>query len=124
MMASGFSRWRALVYGINVGMIMAVCLDLTEPLAYLLAGMGALLAVRKRWWLSALCFALAALAKEVTLLLATGYILHLLAAIPAGADCFGHCSPSCHLQPGSSSSACGWANGALGQVGRFLRRSS
>ena len=82
MITNGFSPWYALVYGLNVGMVMAVRLDLTEPLAYLLAGLGALLAARERWWLSSLCFALAVLAKEVTLLLAVGYILHLLTVTP------------------------------------------
>ncbi len=82
MMTGGFSPWYALVYGLNIGMVMAVRLDLTEPIAYMLAGLGALLAMRDRWWLSALCFALAALAKEVTLLLAAGYILHLLTVTP------------------------------------------
>lgn len=78
----GVSRWYALAYGLNVGMLMAARLDLHEPLAFLLFGAGALAWARdKRLW-SALWFGLAALTKEVTLVLIAGYALAWLAEGP------------------------------------------
>jgi hypothetical protein len=64
----GTNPWYALVYGLWVGFLVAVRLDLPEPLAYALVA-AALLAIEKghhRWgWLF---FALAVFAKEVTLI--------------------------------------------------------
>jgi len=62
------SRWYALTYGLWTGLLMAVRLDLNEPVCYALIA-GALLAhQRNRHWLSAICLGLALLAKETALL--------------------------------------------------------
>jgi hypothetical protein len=74
----GASPWYGLVYGLNVGMLMAVRLDLNEPLAFLCFQAGVLASVRKRWIAGAAAFGLAALAKEVTLVLIAGYALYLV----------------------------------------------
>jgi hypothetical protein len=74
----GVSHWYALAYGLTAGTFGAVRLSLPEPLAYALALGGIALALRERPTLSAACFALAALAKETTLVLAAGYGLYLL----------------------------------------------
>ena len=71
----GQSRWWALAYGLNVGMLMSVRLDLTEPTAYLFVQLGALAWAHRRHRASALAFCLASLAKEVTLLIALGYLV-------------------------------------------------
>lgn len=72
------SRWYALVYALSIGIFASVRLSLSEPLAYTLALGGILLANRSRWLLAAGLFALAALAKETTLLIPAGYGLYLL----------------------------------------------
>jgi hypothetical protein len=73
----GVSRWYALSYGLFGGLMMAVRLDLTEPLAYALVQAGVLAyergALRVRG--AACLLALAALAKETTLLVAAGFLL-------------------------------------------------
>lgn len=70
----GFSRWYALTYGLWPGLVMAVRLDLAEPLAYGLAA-GALLAhARGRLGLAALCLASALLAKETALTFAAALL--------------------------------------------------
>jgi len=74
----GVSRWHALAYGLYIGLLMPVRLDLTEPLAYMLVQAGVLAFSRQRLRMSALWFALAALTRETTLLFALAYILHLL----------------------------------------------
>ncbi len=74
----GVSRWYALVYGLSIGIFGSVRLSLSEPLAYGLVLGGVLLAQREKWLWSALIFALAALAKETTLLVPAGYGLYLL----------------------------------------------
>jgi hypothetical protein len=66
------SRWYALTYGLSAGTMMAVRLDLTEPLAYALALAGVWLALKDRWWWAAALLALAALTKEMTLAFAAG----------------------------------------------------
>ena len=72
------SRWYALTYGLFPGVFMAVRLSTTEALAYGLV-VGALwLAKRERWMGTAILLALAALAKETTLLCAAGVVLFLL----------------------------------------------
>lgn len=74
----GTSRWYALGYGLALGTLGAVRLTLPEPVAYGLA-LGALLATTRQKWLgAALLFALAALAKETTLILAAAVGWHLL----------------------------------------------
>ena len=69
--------WYALVFGLNIGMVMALRLDLTEPVAFLFFQLGALMFFRERWVPSAGAFALAALGKEVTLILIAGFGLAL-----------------------------------------------
>jgi hypothetical protein len=71
----GQNRWYALAYGLNVGMLMSVRLDLTEPTAYLFVQLAALAWSRGRHQTSAFAFCLASLAKEVTLLIALGYLV-------------------------------------------------
>ena len=76
----GQSCWWALAYGLNVAMFMSVRLDLTEPTAYLFVQLGALAWAKHRHRTSALAFCFASLAKEVTLLIALGYLLAKLRA--------------------------------------------
>lgn len=76
----GQSRWWALAYALNVGMLMSVRLDLTEPTAYFFVQVGALAWVKGRRQASAFAFCLALLAKEVTILIALGYLLSMLRA--------------------------------------------
>lgn len=71
------SRWYALTYGLTLGIFGSVRLSLSEPLAYALVLVGITLARDKRWWLSAICFALATLAKETALIFAAAYVLYL-----------------------------------------------
>jgi hypothetical protein len=71
----GVSRWYALSYGLFGGLVMAVRLDLTEPLAYALAQAAVLGYERGRMRNAAGLLALAALAKETTLLVAAGFLL-------------------------------------------------
>lgn len=78
LVESGANRWYALTYGLYIGLLMPVRLDLTEPLAYLLVQAGVLTFARGRPWSSAVWFMLAALTRETTLLFAVGYGLHLL----------------------------------------------
>lgn len=73
------SRWYALIYGLSAGTLMAVRLDLTEPLAYAFAQAGVLLALKDRWRWAAIVLALAALTKEMTLAVAAGIGLVYLA---------------------------------------------
>jgi hypothetical protein len=73
----GVSRWYALSYGLFGGLMMAVRLDLTEPLAYALV-QAAVLGYERgplRARSAAGALALAALAKETTLLVAAGFLL-------------------------------------------------
>ena len=71
----GQNRWYALAYGLNVGMLMSVRLDLTEPTAYLFVQLAALAWAKGRHQTSAVAFCLASFAKEVTLLIALGYLV-------------------------------------------------
>jgi hypothetical protein len=73
------SRWYALTYGLYAGQLMSARLDLNEPLAHALVQAAILAAERDRWRWSVVFFALAALTKETTLVLAGGYLLFLLA---------------------------------------------
>jgi hypothetical protein len=71
----GASRWYALSYGLTIGTFGSVRLSLPEPLAYALVLGGIVAVVKKgRWFWGACCIALAALAKETTLLFAVGYV--------------------------------------------------
>jgi len=78
LVENGASRWYALTYGLYIGLLMPVRLDLTEPLAYLFVQAGVLAFSRGRTWPSAVWFMLAALTRETTLLFALAYGLHLL----------------------------------------------
>lgn len=73
-----FSRWYALSYGLFIGTLMSIRLNLNEPLAYFLvvAGIYALESDRKKWTISA--FALAILCKEITLLFPLAFALEYL----------------------------------------------
>jgi hypothetical protein len=72
------SRWYALTYGLYAGQLMSVRLNLNEPLAHALVQAAILLAERDRWRWGVLFFALAALAKETTLVFVGGYLLCLV----------------------------------------------
>jgi hypothetical protein len=74
----GVSQWYALSYGLFGGLMMAVRLDLTEPLAYALAQAAVLAYERGRRRGSAGLLALAALSKETTLVVAAGFLLSLV----------------------------------------------
>jgi len=64
----GVSAWYAAVYGLWVGFVLAVRLDLPEPLAYGLV-IGAILAIEnERHWLAWVFYGLALFAKDVTLI--------------------------------------------------------
>ena len=65
--AHGVSRWYALTYGLWVGLVGALRLDLAEPLSYALVAAGLLAQYRERTWLAACCVALATFAKETAL---------------------------------------------------------
>lgn len=86
----GVSRWYALAYGLTIGTFGSARLSLPEPLAYALALGGVWLFLRERWLWSAALFALAALARETTLLIPAACGLYLLqqrkwrVAIPFG----------------------------------------
>lgn len=64
----GVSRWYALTYGLWAGLILAVRLDLNEPLCYALVAAGLLAHQRGRTRLTAFCIGLALFAKETALL--------------------------------------------------------
>jgi hypothetical protein len=64
----GVSRWFALIYGLWVGFLLALIVDLPEPLAYALVALGWLARTKGKVVLSAVFFSLALFAKEVTLL--------------------------------------------------------
>lgn len=73
----GVSRWFALGYALSLGVFAASRLLTTEPLAYglVLAGIF-VLHKRDNWLAAAGLFALAALAKETTLIFVAAYGLH------------------------------------------------
>lgn len=82
----GISPWLALVYGLFSGVMVAYERDLTEPLAYGLVMLGVCcFGLRRRAFWTGLCFGLAALSREVTLLFAIPYSVALLLQAPAGA---------------------------------------
>ncbi|WIG60893.1 MAG: hypothetical protein OJF49_003641 [Ktedonobacterales bacterium] len=72
----GYSPWYALVYGLAGGLFIAYQFDLTEPLAYALVALAVYLydfgGARRYLW-AGLCFGLAALTRETTLLFALFY---------------------------------------------------
>ena len=74
----GMSRWYALTYGLYAGQLMAVRLNLNEPLSFALVQAAILAAERGRWRWSVPLFALAALTRETALVFVAGYLLALL----------------------------------------------
>ncbi len=78
LQAQGVSPWYALTYGLFGGIFMAVRLSVTEPLAYGLVLAAIWLERDEHPWWMAVALALAALAKETTLLFVGGYGLWLL----------------------------------------------
>lgn len=80
-----FSPWYALVYSLFPGLIVAFLRDLAEPLAYGLVALAiySFSVSRRRFPVAAaLLFALAALTKEMTALIAIGYAVHLALSGP------------------------------------------
>lgn len=71
----GTSRWYSLAYGTFAGFVLALRLDLPEPLAYALAAGGLLAAERKKEGLSALLYSLALFAKEVSAVFLAAQVL-------------------------------------------------
>jgi hypothetical protein len=63
----GVNRWYALTYGLFSGFLLALIVDLPEPLAYGLVACGVLALERRRVLLGFILLALAVFAKEVTL---------------------------------------------------------
>jgi hypothetical protein len=72
------SRWYALTYGLYAGQLMAVRLNLSEPLSFALVQAAILAAEQGRWRWSVQFFALAVLARETALVFVGGYLLALL----------------------------------------------
>jgi len=64
----GVNRWYSLVYGFWVGFLLALRLDLPEPLAYALIAGGYLALERGQRWLGWSLLGLALFAKEVTII--------------------------------------------------------
>ncbi len=75
----GVSPWYALTYGLFAGVFMAVRLSLAEPFAYALVLLAIHAERQERLWSAAVAFALAALARETTLLFAAGYVVYYFA---------------------------------------------
>jgi hypothetical protein len=71
----GVSRWYALVYGLWTGFVLAVILDLPEPLAYGLVAGGILALERERRVLGWCLLGLSVFAKEVTMLFVVAGLL-------------------------------------------------
>ncbi len=74
----GACRWYALAYGLFIGMLVCLRLDLAEPLAFLLVQLGFWSFLKQHPWQSAAWFGLAAITRETTLLFAAGFFLALL----------------------------------------------
>jgi hypothetical protein len=72
------SPWYAIGYALSCGVFGAARLNTTETLAYALVIAAIVLARREKWLWSAVIFALAALAKEMTLVFPAAYTVHLL----------------------------------------------
>jgi hypothetical protein len=68
----GISRWYAVVYGLYAGFLLALIVDLPEPLAYGLAAAGLLLLEREKRLAGWIALSLAVFAKETTLLFVAG----------------------------------------------------
>ncbi|HSQ26614.1 MAG TPA: hypothetical protein VLM80_05770 [Anaerolineales bacterium] len=68
MVEQNVSAWYALVLGLFPGMLLALIVDLPEPLAYALAAWGLVWLGRAKNWLAWICLGLAVFAKEVMLI--------------------------------------------------------
>ncbi len=68
LQAHGVSPWYALTYGLWVGLVAAVLLDLNEPVSYGLVAIAFVAHHRQRFWLAAVCLAAAIFAKETALI--------------------------------------------------------
>ena len=68
------SPWYALVYGLWAGLLLAVRLDLPEPLAYALVAAAVLIGDERPLW-KWLAFGLAVFSREVSLLFVAGQLL-------------------------------------------------
>jgi hypothetical protein len=64
----GVSAWYALVYGLFPGLLLALIVDLPEPLAYALVAWGLVLMEKEKRWQAWVCLVLAVFAKEVMLI--------------------------------------------------------
>jgi len=72
----GRSPWLALIYGLSLGLFIAVNGDLTEPMAYALVALAVYLldfGGRRRVLWAALCFGVAVLTRETTAIFAVVY---------------------------------------------------
>ncbi len=69
------SRWYALVYGLWAGFVLAVRLDLPEPLAYALIAGAFGSYIKRRYWLSWILCALALFTKEVAILFVLAFLI-------------------------------------------------
>jgi hypothetical protein len=70
----GVNRWYALIYGLWVGFMLGIILDLPEPLAYALVA-GGILAITKQYYvLGWLLLGLAVFAKEVVIIFVIAYL--------------------------------------------------
>jgi hypothetical protein len=78
MLQYGKSRWYAIGYGLFVGSLMSLRLDLTEPLAFALAQWGVLLFARNRFKWAGFLLALAILTRELTILFAAACAISIL----------------------------------------------
>src|SRR5206468_11699444 len=80
----GLSPWYAAIYGFYPGVLITLQRDTTEIMAYGLVAVAIyLFEARRRWFWSAIVFALAILARETAAIFAIGYAAALLLA---GAD--------------------------------------
>lgn len=69
------NRWCALVFGGWVGMLLALRLDLPEPLAFSLVLAAIWFDQKKLFWVSWICFGLALFAKETTIFFVAAQLL-------------------------------------------------
>lgn len=75
---NGYSPWFALSYGLFIGTLMSIRLNLNEPLAYLLAILGMYLIEKSRMKWAILAFAMASLTKEIIILFPLAFGLEYL----------------------------------------------
>lgn len=75
----GINRWYALIYGLWAGFLLAVIVDLPEPLAYGLLVGAALAYERGKMALGGILMSLACFAKEVMLVFAVAWLIANLA---------------------------------------------